>query len=126
MKGTTSDIPIQLSQNCAIASIQIDLTEAVILEFRKNLLSFVHESGATAVILDVSGVEIMDVDDFHSIKHTISMVKILGAFAVISGLKPGVVASLIELGADIKDIEAALNLDEAFQLVNDRRLNSNL
>jgi rsbT antagonist protein RsbS len=111
------NIPIQLSQNCAIASIQVDLTPEVILNFRKQLLEFTHTTGAIAVILDVSGVDIMDLDDFNLLKQTMSMVKILGAIPVLSGLNPGVVASIIDLGADVDDIYAALNLDEAFNLI---------
>ena len=116
-QGGSPDIPIQLSQNCAIASIQVDLTPEVILNFRKQLLEFTHNSGAIAVILDVSGVDIMDLDDFNLLRQTMSMVKILGAIPVMSGLNPGVVASIIDLGADVDDIYAALNLDEAFNLV---------
>ena len=60
------NIPLQLSRNCAIASIQIDLTEEVIHQFRKELLAFVQTTGATGVIIDVSGVDIMDIDDFDT------------------------------------------------------------
>jgi len=94
----------------------VDLTPEVILRFRTQLLDFTHSTGAQAVILDVSGVKIMDVDDFNALKEIMSMVKILGAIPIISGLNPGVVASIIELGADVNDIDAALNLDEAFKL----------
>ena len=71
---SSSNIPLQLSQNCVIASIQVDLTEEVNLQFRKELLAFVHKTEATGVILDVSGVDIMDLDDFDSLRNTISMV----------------------------------------------------
>jgi rsbT antagonist protein RsbS len=117
----SSNIPLQLSRNCAIASIQIDLTEEVIHQFRKELLAFVQTTGATGVILDVSGVDIMDIDDFDALRQTISMVKVMGAFPVLSGLKPGVVSAIIELGAKTDDIEAALNLDEAFLLIEEKR-----
>lgn len=115
--GGSQIIPIQLSQNCAVASIQVDLTPEVILNFRKQLLEFAHKTGAIAVILDVSGVNIMDLDDFNLLKQTMSMVKILGAIPVLSGLNPGVVASIIDLGANVDDIYAALNLDESFKLI---------
>ena len=66
-KGTFN-IPLQLSRNCVIASIQIDLTPEVILQFRKQLLDFIYITGAHAAILDVSGIKIMDLDDFNAIK----------------------------------------------------------
>lgn len=123
LQERSSNIPIQLSQNCAIASIQVDLTPEVLLLFRKDLLDFAHSSGAQAVILDVSGVMIMDLEDFNAIREIMSMVKILGAFTIISGLNPGVVASIIELGAKVDDIDAVLNLDDAFVLANQKIMN---
>ena len=55
-----SGIPLQLSRDCIIASVQIDLTDDVVRQFRKKLLELIRESGAKAVILDLSGLEIMD------------------------------------------------------------------
>ena len=123
---SSSNIPLQLSQNCVIASIQIDLTEEVNHQFQRELLAFVQTTGATGVILDVSGLDIMDLEDFNSLCHTISMVKIMGAFPVISGLKPGVVSAIIELGAETDDINAALNLDDAFLLIQELRSSDKL
>lgn len=118
-------IPLQLSQACVIASIQIDLTEEIHQQFRKDLLDFLKLTGATGVIFDVSGVEIMDLDDFNALRKTLSMVNVMGATSVISGLKPGVVASIIGLGAKTDDIQATLNLDEAFLLIQKIRLGNN-
>ena len=124
-KNESSNIPLQLSQECVVASIQVDITEGVIQLFRKELLDFVQATRATGVILDVSGVEIMDVEEFNSIRYTINMVKIMGAIPVVSGLKPGVVAAIVELGAKTEDINAALNLDEAFALMSKLRILKN-
>jgi rsbT antagonist protein RsbS len=117
----SSNIPLQLSQNCVIASIQVDLTDEVNLKFREELLDFLHATGADAVILDVSGVELMDLEDFAGLRKTISMVRIMGGYPVISGLRPGVVSSLIELGAETDDIDAVLDLDEAFLHIHEVR-----
>jgi rsbT antagonist protein RsbS len=96
------------------------------LQFRKELLEFTYKTGAIAVILDLSGINIMDLNDFNALKETMLMVKIMGGIPVISGMNPGVVASIIDLGADIDDIYAALNLDEALKLVHKMsNLNSN-
>ena len=54
-------IPLQLSQNPVVASIQIDLNEEILHQFRRDLLEKLHATGARGVILDVSGVEVMEV-----------------------------------------------------------------
>lgn len=115
--GDTQRIPMQLSRGCVVASLQIDLSEPVIVQFRKDLLEFLHSTGAASVILDVSGLDVIDWDDFNALKLAMSMAELMGAHSVVSGLKPGVVSSLIELGVDTGDINAALDLDDAFDLV---------
>lgn len=110
-------IPLQVSNNCVVASIQIDLTDEVLGKFRNDLLERLQSSGAAGVILDVSGVEIMDADDFNALRRIMSMAEIMGAKTVIAGLKPGVVSALVELNANIDNIHAALDLDDAFRVI---------
>ena len=119
-------IPLQLSRNCVIASIQIDLTDEVLDQFRKDLLDRLQSSGAAGVILDLSGVEILDVEDFEALRRTMAMAAIMGARTVIVGLRPGVVSSLVELGADVDGVEAVLNLDDACHLMDTMKPGENV
>ena len=50
-----------------------------------------------AVILDVSGVETLDPNEFASLRRIIAMVRIMGSESVLVGLQPGVVSALIEV-----------------------------
>ncbi|MGD8292653.1 MAG: STAS domain-containing protein [Desulfobacterales bacterium] len=110
-------IPLQVVRGCVVASIQIDLTTEVLQEFRKDLLERVQESSAIGVILDVSGIDILDLDDFNGLRQTMEMAEIMGARSILSGLKPGVVSALIDLGAEPEGLNAVLNLDDAFKLL---------
>ncbi len=111
-------IPLQVVRGCVVASIQIDLTPEVLGHFRTELLERVRESSANGVILDVSGVDILDRDDFEALRQTMAMAAIMGARPVLSGLKPGVVSALIDLGVEPEGLNAALSLDDAFRLLN--------
>jgi len=111
-------IPLQVVRGCVVASIQIDLTPEVLWQFRIDLLERVQESRAIGVILDVSGIDILDLDDFNGLRSTMEMTEIMGARPILSGLKPGVVSALIDLGADPEGVNAVLNLDDAFQLLD--------
>ena len=122
--GSTSRIPLQLSRQCIVASIQVDLTEDVLPHFRRELLDLLHSSGAGGVILDVSGLDVIDHDDFEALRETMGMAELMGARAVICGLGAGVVASLVELGVETGDVQAAFNLDEAFRLMDRLRSGS--
>ena len=111
-------IPLQVVRGCVVASIQIDLNLESLHQFQEELLDCVQKSRASGVILDVSGLDILDLDDFNGLRRTMKMAEIMGARSIISGLKPGVVSALIDLGVDSEGLDAVLNLDDAFQLLN--------
>ena len=116
--STANRIPLQMSNNCLVASIQIDLTADVLKQFREDLLTQLQAEHARGIILDLSGIEVMDLSDFENIRSTISMAKVMGVSSVVCGMRPGVVASIVLLGADTDEIRATRDLDMAFELLN--------
>ena len=115
-----ADIPgisMQLSRDVVVASIQVDLDDNVLARFQENLLRRIHETSSRGVILDVSGLETLDSDEFAALRRIITMSTIMGAESVLVGLQPGVVSALIEAGADVDGLRAASNLDAAFAML---------
>ena len=115
-----TDIPrvaMQVSRGVVVASIQVDLEEDVLELLREDLLRRIQESSSRAVILDVSGLETLDSEELAALRRIITMADLMGARAVLAGLRPGVVSSLIETDADIEGLQAAINLDAAFELL---------
>ena len=115
-----ADIPgiaMQVSRDVVVASIQVDLDDAVLDRFREDLLLRIHKTGSRGVILDVSGLETLDSGEFAALRRIITMCTIMGAEAVLVGLQPGVVSALIEAGADVDGLQAAINLDAAFDML---------
>ena len=115
-----ADIPgiaLQVTHDVVVASIQTDLDDDILDRFREDLLRRIHETGSRGVILDVSGLETLDSDEFAALRRIITMCTIMGAESVLAGLRPGVVSALIEAGADVDDLRTAINLDAAFALL---------
>jgi rsbT antagonist protein RsbS len=116
----TNDIPvvaIQVSRDIVVASIQVDLDDDVLVRFQEDLLQRVHTTGSAGVIFDLSGLETLDSHELSALRRIITMVKIMGAESVLVGLRPGVVSALIEAGADVDGLRAAINLDAAFAML---------
>ena len=107
-------IPISLTHGCLVATIQTDLDDAAIAAFRIDLLARIRDSRATGVILDLSGVRVLDIADFEALRDCISMARLMGARTVLVGLRPGIVSALVDLDAETDDIEATLDLEDAF------------
>lgn len=68
---------MQSSRDCLVASIQVDLDDDVLRRFREDLLQRVHRTNPKGVILDVSGLEIIDATDFAELQRTMAMVSLM-------------------------------------------------
>ncbi|TFH24948.1 MAG: STAS domain-containing protein [Myxococcales bacterium] len=110
-------VPIQETRGCLVASIQVDLHDELLAAFRRELLERLQACRAAGVILDLSGVELMDAEDFEALRAYTRMASLMGARSVLVGLRPGVVSALVDLGVDIDGIEATLDLEEAFRIL---------
>jgi rsbT antagonist protein RsbS len=118
--STDNDTPrvaIRISHDIVVASIQIDLEEEVLVRFREDLLRCIHATGSRGVILDVSGLEILDSAEFSALREIMAMSKIMGAESVLVGLQPGVVSSLIEAGVEVEGMRSTINLDAAHAML---------
>jgi len=107
-------IAMQVTRRVLVASIQVDLDEGVLERFRHELLTRLHQTGSRGVILDVSGLQTLDSDEFAALRSVITMTTIMGAESLLVGLRPGIVSSLIEADADVDGLATAIDLDAAF------------
>jgi rsbT antagonist protein RsbS len=110
-------IPLQVSQGCIVASVQVDLRPDVLTGLQTDVLNLLRDSGARAVIIDLSGVQAIDPEEFEALLRTSDMARLMGARSVLSGLNAGVVSSLVDLDVPLTDVEATRTLDAAFELV---------
>jgi rsbT antagonist protein RsbS len=115
-KDDTTRIPLTVSRGCVVASVQRDLRGAVLQQFRTDLLERLQDSGVSGVIIDLSGVRIMDAVDFDGIRRTLDMAALMGARTVLVGLRPGVVSALVQLDVDTGNVDTLLDLDDGFAL----------
>ena len=110
-------VTIQSHRGALIASIQVDLEERVLRRFQSDLLEQVRSSKARAVIIDLTGVEVMDGTDFDGLRRTIDMVALMGTPTILCGLRPGVAAALVDLNVATEGLQTCLSLDRALDAV---------
>lgn len=113
--GEVPRVPMQLAKGCLVASIQIDLNDEVLFRFKRDLLEEIRLSQTRAVLLDVSGVDIMDRVEFDAICEIMRMSRLMGARSMLVGIKPEIACSLMDFDLDIRQMETALTLDQAFE-----------
>lgn len=110
----TDGVVIQIQSDCVLASVQMDLDSQFLDILKRDLLNFCfNNKSIRGVILDLSGVRIIDADDFEGIKKIIYSIKLMGYPCVLSGLGAPIVSSLAILGTNFKGIKAYNSLDQA-------------
>jgi rsbT antagonist protein RsbS len=122
MADEFQDVPriaTQVTRGIVVASVQADLIEAVLARFQNELLSLIHRVGARGVVFDLSGVDLLDSVEYHGLLRILKMAELLGAKTVISGLRPGIVSSLIDANVDTDGVVATLHTDDAITLIRE-------
>jgi rsbT co-antagonist protein RsbR len=78
--------------------------------FMERTLDSVVEHQADYVIVDITGVPTMDTRTAQHILETISAVKLLGAHLVLTGVRPAIAQTLVQLGIDFSGIATRSSL----------------
>ncbi len=108
-------ITIQPYRGALIASIQIDLEERVLGRFQSDLLECIASSDVRLAIIDLSGVHVMDAEDFNGLRRIIHMTSLMGTKTVLCAMQPGVAAALIDLDVPVDDLTTCRDLDSALE-----------
>ncbi len=98
-----------------------DADDSVIASLQGKVLSSMEQSEAKALILDISAVETLDSFFARTISETAQMVRLMGGRTIIAGMRAAVAITATQLGLGLKQVETALNVDSALDLVQTPR-----
>jgi rsbT antagonist protein RsbS len=110
-------VPILRLKDVLLTSIQVDLTDQEALQFQSDMLNMVAKTDAKGIVIDITAMEIVDSYMARVLNETATMVKVLGAEAVVCGMQPAVALTLIEMGRELVGVESTLNLDQAMDKI---------
>jgi rsbT antagonist protein RsbS len=103
-----------------LVSIQIDLQDQSVQQLQEDLAEQIVASGSTGVIIDITGVEIVDSFIGRMLATIGSMSRLFGAETVLVGMRPAVAITLVELGLSLDGIRTALNIEKGLRLLSGR------
>src|SRR5688572_78221 len=115
-------VPLQRTQGCVLATLPHELAPGTLEQFELDLLAKVRENTVSGVVIGLGAVELMDLTEFAKLKRIVQMTQMLGPKTVVVGLRPGVVAGLVALGADASGLTTALNVELGLEAVRDPTL----
>lgn len=110
-------IPVLKVKDVLVVSLQVEMQDRLALELQQDVLEALGRTGSRGLLIDVSGVEVVDSFLGRVIGDTARMARLMGAQTVLAGIQPSVAITLTELGLNLPDIKTALNLEKGLSLM---------
>jgi rsbT antagonist protein RsbS len=115
------DVPILQQGDVLIASVQSDLSDMQVTRLRDELTTLVGSSRATGVVVNVSGMDVIDSFTARLLRSIAEAARMRGAMTYVVGIRPEVAIALVHFDVDLAPLQTALDLDEAMHLLRQRR-----
>ena len=100
-----------------VASVVSDLSDSQVDALRSDLISRVGDLRAKGIVVDVGGLDVIDSFVARSLRTIALTARLRGAETVVVGIQPDVAIAMVQFDLDLGPIHAALDLDEAFALL---------
>jgi anti-anti-sigma regulatory factor len=91
----------------------VDTTRS--MDLMTNLLDRIVETQSRCVIIDVTGVEVVDTKTADYLLKVIRSANLLGSRCVLTGLSPAIAQTLVEIGADLTEVNTLRNIKDGLK-----------
>ncbi|HTQ45676.1 MAG TPA: STAS domain-containing protein [Polyangiaceae bacterium] len=116
----TGVIPILRMGDVLLTTVHVELRDAIAEAFQTDVLSAIEKSRATGLIIDISGLDMVDSYVARILAETGRMARLMGTEAVLCGMRPEVSATLVRMGFPMGTVQTALDLDEGLALLRSK------
>lgn len=107
--------PILVQDDYLIASVQASLSDSDLVKLRDRINTMVTTRRSAGVVLDMSGLDVMDSFAVHTVQTIARMVSLRGAVTVIVGIRSDVAFAMVQWGLSLAPIATALDLDSGLE-----------
>lgn len=117
MSTMRGQIPILRIGATLLVTVHIELRDAVADAFQADVLTAIERTGATGLVIDISGLDMVDTYVARILAETGRMAKLMGTSTVLVGMRPEVAATLVRMGYAMEGVRTALNVDDGLTLL---------
>jgi rsbT antagonist protein RsbS len=114
-------IPILRVGETLLATVHIELRDAVADAFQEDVLTTIERTDASGLVIDISGLDIVDSYVARVLADTGRMAKLMGTTSVLVGMRPEIAATLIRMGYMMDGVLTALNVEQGLAVVAEAR-----
>lgn len=110
-------VPVLRLGGVLLVTLQGDLYDSTAEQLRQDIGETVSDSAVNGVVIDLSGVEIVDSFMGRVLSDVAAMTRLLAAQTVVAGMRPAVAITLVELGLTLPGLRTALTTEDALRLL---------
>lgn len=110
-------LPIIKLWDRIVVPIQGEITDELAGQLSQEILREIHVSGAHGLVLDLTGVWIMDSHLCSVLSNLASAARLMGTPTIISGLSPEIAMTLQTMGVELESVQTALTLEQALAML---------
>ncbi|MBF0528852.1 MAG: STAS domain-containing protein [Deltaproteobacteria bacterium] len=113
----SSGMGMHIIDHYLIVPVSAEINDQTAMRLRQEILAKTESTSPKGMLLDVSAIRVLDSFTFSILTETAKMVSLLGAKTVFVGFQAGVASALIDLDVDLGNLETAVTLEDAFELL---------
>lgn len=110
-------VPVLRLGDVLLVTLQGDLHDSTAQQLQQDLSEAIASNGVTGVVIDISGVEIVDSFLGRVLAEIAAQSSLLAARTVVAGMRPAVAITLVELGLTLPGLRTALDTQAAMALL---------
>jgi rsbT antagonist protein RsbS len=110
-------IPILKMGKFLLITIQVDMHDRLAMDLQEDLMAQISASGARGVLIDISALDVVDSFIGRMLANIAAMARVLDAQTVVTGMRPAVAITLVELGLSLPGVRTALNVERGMELL---------
>jgi rsbT antagonist protein RsbS len=115
-------VPVLSLGDVLLVSVQVDLSDQLAMALQDDLTTRIVDTGARGVVIDISGLDIVDSFVGRMLSSIAAMSRVLDAETIVVGMRPAVAITLVELGLSLPGVRTALNLEQGLERLRYGRL----
>ncbi|MGW0613118.1 STAS domain-containing protein [Streptomyces sp. NPDC002788] len=113
-------VPVLRLGDILLVTLQGDLHDSSAQQLQEDLAQTISRTGVHGVLIDISGVEIVDSFLGRVLAEIAAQAKLLAARTVVAGMRPAVAITLVELGLTLPGLSTALSTEAGMELLSRR------
>lgn len=107
---------MQVWEGIIVAPLIGNMDSIRTMQFTERLLQAIEEHSAEVVLVDITGVPTIDTHTAQHLLETTQAVKLLGARVVLTGIRPAIAQTIVQLGIDMTEILTRSSLMEGLRV----------